>query len=160
MVSAESRVVHVEFDKTHGDSEMTQGQGLNVVAIVRSGEMGSALNESCTEMNGTNRKPNPSTRMTRTIRGSRKYAANHGAALAYHWDRDDDPTFDPADYQGPVVRYQSFLARYDALFHPAQPWSQLGLVYPRRAERAGDAHCLQQLHWFGALLEDRQQAPI
>jgi len=32
---------------------MAQGHGLNVVAIVRSGEIGSALNASCTDMNGT-----------------------------------------------------------------------------------------------------------
>lgn len=32
---------------------MAQGHGLNVVAIVRSGETGSALNESCADMNGT-----------------------------------------------------------------------------------------------------------
>ncbi len=32
---------------------MALAHGLNVVAIVRSGETGSALNESCTEMNGT-----------------------------------------------------------------------------------------------------------
>ena len=32
---------------------MAQGHGLNVVAIVRSGETGSALNASCTDMNGT-----------------------------------------------------------------------------------------------------------
>ena len=51
--SEENSAVHVEFDKTHGDSVMAQAQGLNVVAVVRSGEMGSALNESCTEMNGT-----------------------------------------------------------------------------------------------------------
>ena len=51
--SAESSVVHVDFDKFHGDSVMALAQGLNVVAIVRSGETGSALNESCTEMNGT-----------------------------------------------------------------------------------------------------------
>ena len=51
--SAESSVVHVDFDKFHGDSVMALPHGLNVVAIVRSGETGSALNESCTEMNGT-----------------------------------------------------------------------------------------------------------
>ena len=50
---AESNVVHVEIDKTHGDSVMELPHGLNVVAIVRSGEVGSALNQSCTEMNGT-----------------------------------------------------------------------------------------------------------
>jgi pilus assembly protein CpaE len=43
----------VEIDKTHGDSVMELPHGLNVVAIVRSGEVGSALNQSCTEMNGT-----------------------------------------------------------------------------------------------------------
>jgi Flp pilus assembly CpaE family ATPase len=46
-------VVHVEFDKNNGDTVMALPHGLNVVAIVRSGETGSALNESCTEMNGT-----------------------------------------------------------------------------------------------------------
>ncbi len=48
----ESSVVHVDSDKTHGDSVMALGHGLNVVAIVRSGETGSALNESCANMNG------------------------------------------------------------------------------------------------------------
>jgi len=48
-----SSVVHVDFEQTHGDSLMAEGHGLNVVAIVRSGETGSALNESCSGMNGT-----------------------------------------------------------------------------------------------------------
>lgn len=52
-MSVESSVVHVEFEETHGDSMMELPHGLNVVAIVRSGEVGSALNQSCTEMNGT-----------------------------------------------------------------------------------------------------------
>jgi pilus assembly protein CpaE len=43
----------VDFDKTHGDSVMAKGHGLNVVAIVRSSETGTALNESCANMNGT-----------------------------------------------------------------------------------------------------------
>ncbi len=51
-MSAESNVVHVDFDKTHGDSVMALAHGLNVVAIVRSDKTGSALNESCTDMNG------------------------------------------------------------------------------------------------------------
>lgn len=49
----QSNVVRVEFDETHGDSVMALGHGLNVVAIVRSGETGSALNETCANMNGT-----------------------------------------------------------------------------------------------------------
>ena len=56
------------------------------------------------------------------------------AALAFHWGHDENPDFAVEDYYAPVIRYQGFLADHDPLLHPAQPWAQIGLVYPRRAE--------------------------
>ena len=82
-------------------------------------------------------------------------AANHGAALAYHWGYDENPDFAVEDYYGPVIRYQSFLADHESLLHPAQPWAQIGLVYPRRAELEDEANCLEPLKRIGRLLEDR-----
>ena len=82
-------------------------------------------------------------------------AANHGAALAYHWGYDENPTFAVEDYYAPVIRYQRFLADHESLLHRAQPWSQIGLVYPRRAELEDEADCLEPLKRIGRLLEDR-----
>lgn len=82
-------------------------------------------------------------------------AANHGAALAYHWGYDENPNFAVEDYYGPVIRYQRFLADHDTLLHPAQPWAQIALVYPRRAELEEEADCLEPLKRIGRLLEDR-----
>ncbi len=82
-------------------------------------------------------------------------AANHGAALAFHWGYDENPNFAVEDYYAPVIRYQRFLADHDSLLHPAQPWAQIGLVYPRRAELEDEADCLEPLKRIGRLLEDR-----
>ena len=80
--------------------------------------------------------------------------ANHSAALAFHWGQDDKPDYALDDYMGPVCRYQSFLARHDALIHPARPWSQVGLVYPRRAELEGESACVEPLKQLGRYMED------
>ena len=82
-------------------------------------------------------------------------ASNHGAALAYHWGHDENPNFDVEDYFGPVIRYQRFLADHESLLHPAQPWAQIALVYPRRAELEDESDCLEPLKRIGRLLEDR-----
>ena len=81
-------------------------------------------------------------------------AAHHGAALGYHWGQETDPTFATEDYTGPVIRYQRFLADHASLLHPAVPWSQAALVYPRRAEREGESGCLDALKRLGRLMED------
>ena len=82
-------------------------------------------------------------------------AANHGAALAFHWGYDENPNFAVEDYYAPVIRYQRFLADHETLLHPAQPWAQIALVYPRRAELEEEADCLEPLKRIGRLLEDR-----
>ena len=82
-------------------------------------------------------------------------AANHAAALAYHWGYDENPDFAVEDYYAPVIRYQHFLADHETLLHPAQPWAQIALVYPRRAELEDEADCLEPLKRIGRLLEDR-----
>ena len=82
-------------------------------------------------------------------------AANHAAALAYHWGYDENPDFAVEDYYAPVIRYQCFLADHETLLHPAQPWAQIALVYPRRAELEDESDCLEPLKRIGRLLEDR-----
>lgn len=82
-------------------------------------------------------------------------AANHGAALAYHWGYDENTNFAVEDYYAPVIRYQRFLADHEILLHPAQPWAQIALVYPRRAELEDESDCLEPLKRIGRLLEDR-----
>ena len=82
-------------------------------------------------------------------------AANHGAALAYHWGYDETPDFAVEDYYAPVIRYQRFLADHETLLHPAQPWAQIALVYPRRAELEEEIDSLEPLKRIGRLLEDR-----
>ena len=82
-------------------------------------------------------------------------AANHAAALAYHWGYDENPDFAVEDYYAPVIRYQRFLADHETLLHPAQPWAQIALVYPRRAELEDESNCLEPLKRIGRLLEDR-----
>ena len=82
-------------------------------------------------------------------------AANHAAGPAFHWGHDGNTDFALEDYLGPVIRYQRFLADHEALIHPARPWAQIGLVYPRRAELAAEADSLQPLKRIGRLLEDR-----
>jgi hypothetical protein len=82
-------------------------------------------------------------------------AANHAAAPAYHWGYDENPDFAVEDYYAPVIRYQRFLADHETLLHPAQPWAQIALVYPRRAELEDESDCLEPLKRIGRLLEDR-----
>ena len=81
-------------------------------------------------------------------------AANHLAGPAFHWADEENPEFSLEDYCGPVFRYHRFLADHQDLIHPARPWSQLGLVYPRRAEFAGETDSLEPLKRLGRLLED------
>ena len=82
-------------------------------------------------------------------------AANHAAALAYHWGYDENPDFAVEDYYAPVIRYQRFLADHETLLHPAQPWAQIALVYPRRSELEDEIDSLEPLKRIGRLLEDR-----
>ncbi len=84
-------------------------------------------------------------------------AAHHFAAPAFHWTQDADESFALEDYTGPVYRYQQFLHRQRSLIHPAAPWSQIGLVYPRRGELVADRTCTDALRRLGRLLEDDHQ---
>jgi len=83
-------------------------------------------------------------------------AANHFATLGVHWSGDGDPNYNPEDYLGPVLRYHRFLADREALIHPARPWSQLGLIFPRRAELEDELDCGEPLKRIGRVLEDAQ----
>lgn len=84
-------------------------------------------------------------------------AAHHFASLAFHWSQESDGNFAVEDYAAPVYRYQRFLGEQEALIHPAEPWSQIGLVYPRRGELAADRSCTNALQRLGRLLEDSHQ---
>jgi hypothetical protein len=84
-------------------------------------------------------------------------AANHFASLAFHWSQESDTSFAVEDYTAPVYRYQRFLVEQEQLIHPAEPWSQIGLVYPRRGELAADGFCTRALQRLGRLLEDAHQ---
>jgi hypothetical protein len=84
-------------------------------------------------------------------------AANHFAGPAFHWTQDADESFALEDYTAPVYRYQRFLADQANLIHPAEPWSQIGLVYPRRGELVADMSCTDSLRRLGRLLEDDHQ---
>ena len=83
-------------------------------------------------------------------------AANHFATLGVHWSGEGDPGYNPEDYLGPTLRYQRFLADHETLIHPAQPWSQLGLAFPRRAELEYEVDCGERLKRIGRVLEDAQ----
>jgi hypothetical protein len=80
--------------------------------------------------------------------------ANHAAAPAYHWTPEAEAFRDPAEYTGPLVRYHRFLADHHDLIHPARPWSQVALVYARRAEVAAEGEALAPLRRLGRLMED------
>ena len=80
--------------------------------------------------------------------------ANHAAALGFHWAGDDQMAGKLSDYTRPIERYQGFLAACDELIHPARPWSQVGLVYPRRAELEQEPGCLDALKRLGRFMED------
>ncbi len=87
-------------------------------------------------------------------------AAAHGAsALSFHAgpprpEQEEDTRIAREDYFGPVIRYQRFIAEHEDLLHPAEPWSQVGVVYPRRAERDGVVEYLDVLKRVGEWLED------
>ena len=85
--------------------------------------------------------------------------AHHGCALVYHGgpprlDQEESANLAPEDFYGPVIRYQRFMAEHEELLHPAQPWSQIALVYPKRAEMQVEMDCLDALKRLGNLLED------
>ena len=80
--------------------------------------------------------------------------ANHSAALGSHSWAEERMATEGSDYTGPIERYQSFLAAHDGLIHPATPWSQVGLVYPRRAELEQEHECLDALKTLGRFMED------
>jgi hypothetical protein len=93
----------------------------------------------------------------RRLRLSIGEAAAHGcASLAFHLPggADDPAGFVREEYYGSVVRYHRFIAERQSLYHPAQPWSQLALVYPRRGELENEGDCLDALKRLGRLLED------
>ena len=85
--------------------------------------------------------------------------AHHGTALAFHagpprLEQEESSNLAPEDFYGPVIRYQRFMAAHEELLHPAQPWSQIALVYPKRAELQAEMDCLDALKRLGQLLED------
>ena len=85
--------------------------------------------------------------------------AHHGTALAYHagpprLEQEESSNLAPEDFYGPVIRYQRFMAAHEELLHPAEPWSQIALVYPKRAELQAEMDCLDALKRLGQLLED------
>lgn len=87
-------------------------------------------------------------------------AAAHGAASPCyhagppHANQEETTRIAPEDYYGPIIRYQRFLAEHEELLHPASPLSQIGLVYPRRAEREGETDYLDALKRIAEWLED------
>ena len=84
-------------------------------------------------------------------------AAHHFASLAFHWSQDADEEFALENYASPVYRYQKFLAEQASLIHPAQAFSQIGVVYPRRGELVAEGNCTDALRRLGRLLEDAHQ---
>ena len=85
--------------------------------------------------------------------------AHHGTALAYHagpprLEQEESGNIAPEDYYGPVIRYQRFMFHHEELLHPATPWSQIALVYPKRAEMQTEMDCLNALKRLGQHLED------
>jgi len=82
-------------------------------------------------------------------------SANHAAGPAFHWSQQGNETYIIEEYTGVIKRYHRFLERYQHLIHPAEPWSQAAIVYPRRAEVAGERDALGPLRRIGRLLEDR-----
>ena len=86
-------------------------------------------------------------------------AAHGGASPCFHAgpprpEQEDATRIAPEDYFGPIIRYQRFVAEHEDLLHPARPISQFGLVYPRRAEREGEADYLDALKRIAEWLED------
>ncbi|MCC7261598.1 MAG: hypothetical protein IT369_03655, partial [Candidatus Latescibacteria bacterium] len=81
-------------------------------------------------------------------------AAHGGASLAFHLPEIGDQGIGRDEYYAPIVRYHRFLADRDPLYHPATPYSQLALVYPRRAELESEAESIEPLKRLGRILED------
>lgn len=87
-------------------------------------------------------------------------AAAHGAASpCYHAGppypaQEETTRIAPEDYFGPIIRNQRFLFEHEDLLHPATPLSQVGIVYPRRAEREGEVDYLDCLKRIAEWLED------
>lgn len=83
-------------------------------------------------------------------------AANGGAALAFHIPgpvaAGDELALE--EYRSATARYHRFLADHESLYHPADPWSQVAVVYPRRAELEAEGDCLDPLKRLGRLMED------
>lgn len=93
----------------------------------------------------------------RRLRLSIAEAAAHGAAsLAFHQPQMylGDAELSKEEYFAPVVRYHRFIADREELYHPARPWSQVALVYPRRAELENEGDSLDALKRLGKVLED------
>jgi hypothetical protein len=85
--------------------------------------------------------------------------AHHGTALVFHagpprLDQEESTNIAPEDYYAPVIRYQRFMFHHEQLLHPATPWSQVALVYPKRAEMQTELDCLNALKRLGQHLED------
>ncbi|NKB67937.1 MAG: hypothetical protein GKR89_12825 [Candidatus Latescibacteria bacterium] len=86
-------------------------------------------------------------------------AAHGGASPCFHAgpprpEQEEATGIAPEDYYGPIIRYQRFVAEHEDLLHPASPIAQVGLVYPRRAERVQEADYLDALKRIAEWLED------
>ncbi|MSR83388.1 MAG: hypothetical protein EXS58_10770 [Candidatus Latescibacteria bacterium] len=81
-------------------------------------------------------------------------AAHGGASLAFHLPEISAQGISRDEYYAPIVRYHRFMADRDPLYHPATPYSQLALVYPRRAELEAEADSIEPLKRLGRILED------
>jgi hypothetical protein len=86
-------------------------------------------------------------------------AAHGGCSPCFHAgpprpEQEEDTRIAPEDYYGPIIRYQRFVAEHEDLLHPAHPISQVGLVYPRRAERELAVDYLDALKRIAEWLED------
>ncbi len=91
----------------------------------------------------------------RRFRLSIAEAAAHGAAsLAYHLPEISEEGTTREEYYATILRYHRFLADRDPLYHPATPYSQVALVYPRRAELEAEAESIEPLKRLGRILED------
>ncbi len=86
-------------------------------------------------------------------------AAHGGCSPCFHAGPPNPAQWDssricPEDYYGPMIRYQCFMADYEDLLHPARPLTQVGVVYPRRAERELEVDYLDALKRITEWLED------
>lgn len=84
-------------------------------------------------------------------------AAHGGSGLAVHWavqDEDERPAGAEGRYKARVYPYQRWLAEHEDLYVGATPYSELALVYPRRAEVAAEPDCTDVLRRIGTILEN------